>query len=195
MFSDDDSTDRKALGSGEVTGMKHGHKKEDSCAWQQNNRTSPMQAKFFHNNNLTIKLLARFYETESFMAVLRDVLDKFLPDDVHIRSNGRVRGKNDSPPLTIQLILTIGKGMGKSYNITRPIWHAFRLQDTLSFVSAYTPHGCSLLSELREVWLLEMAVPLLPLADLSFCWRREMQLAALQRDFIQTFHLCKDKIV
>ncbi|RVW81067.1 hypothetical protein CK203_045417 [Vitis vinifera] len=68
----------KLWGLGKVTGMKHGHK----------------------------KLLARFYETESFMAVLRDVLDKFLPDDVHIRSNGRVRGKNDSPPLTIQLILT-----------------------------------------------------------------------------------------
>lgn len=26
-------------------------------------------------------------------AVLRDVLEKFLPDDVHTRSNGRVRGK------------------------------------------------------------------------------------------------------
>lgn len=26
-------------------------------------------------------------------AVLRDVLQKFLPEDVHIRSNGRVRGK------------------------------------------------------------------------------------------------------
>lgn len=41
----------------------------------------------------------------SVQAVLRDVLDKFLPDDVHIRSNGRVRGKNDSPPSRIQLIL------------------------------------------------------------------------------------------
>jgi hypothetical protein len=26
-------------------------------------------------------------------AVLRDVLDKFLPDDLHIRCNGRIRGK------------------------------------------------------------------------------------------------------
>lgn len=29
-------------------------------------------------------------------AVLRDVLEKFLPDDVHIRSSGRVRGENSS---------------------------------------------------------------------------------------------------
>ena len=33
MFSDDDSTDRKALGSGEVTGMKHGHKKVSRNWW------------------------------------------------------------------------------------------------------------------------------------------------------------------
>ncbi|KAF4384980.1 hypothetical protein F8388_010578 [Cannabis sativa] len=31
-------------------------------------------------------------------AVLRDILEKFLPEDVHIRSNGRVRASSVSPP-------------------------------------------------------------------------------------------------
>ena len=54
----------------------------------------------------SIQIIAFNWNCFYMQAVLRDVLDKFLPDDVHIRSNGRVRGKNDSPPLTIQLILT-----------------------------------------------------------------------------------------
>lgn len=28
-----------------------------------------------------------------YQAVLREILEKFLPDDAHIRCNGRVRGK------------------------------------------------------------------------------------------------------
>lgn len=29
-----------------------------------------------------------------FQAVLRDSMEKLLPDDIHIRSNGRIRGEN-----------------------------------------------------------------------------------------------------
>ena len=35
-------------------------------------------------------------------AVLREVLEKFLPDDVHIRCNGRVRGMH--PPYSFSLV-------------------------------------------------------------------------------------------
>lgn len=43
---------------------------------------------------LYIMLMRHFLRSLFFFvqAVLQDILDKFLPDDVHIRSNGRVRG-------------------------------------------------------------------------------------------------------
>lgn len=44
------------------------------------------------NRDSTISYVQYF----SVQAVLKHVLEKFLPDDVHTRSNGRVRGENKS---------------------------------------------------------------------------------------------------
>lgn len=44
------------------------------------------------NRDLSISYVQYF----SVQAVLKDVLEQFLPDDVHTRSNGRVRGENKS---------------------------------------------------------------------------------------------------
>uniref|UniRef100_A0A2P2MT77 Patatin n=1 Tax=Rhizophora mucronata TaxID=61149 RepID=A0A2P2MT77_RHIMU len=40
-------------------------------------------------------------------AVLRDVLENFLPDNIHIRSNGRVRGEDDILSLPVSSCLNI----------------------------------------------------------------------------------------